>query len=429
MSESGARSDQMPQSHTRHSGKLLILLPGLCGAVASTFVAGVAAMRHDAGRPFGSLTQMQRMPGSDLPVHDALGLAPVADLAFAGWDIDDRSVLDAVYSSGVLEVGHVLKSQAELAEIRPMTAAFDPAYVKRIAGKHIKTGTRREMAEALREDIRTAMANAGADRAVMVWCGSTEKHNRPGPVHATLDAFEQGLDADDPSISPSQLYAYAALLEGVPYANGAPNLSADIGALEALAATRNVPIAGKDFKTGQTLLKTVIAPALRDRMLGVQGWFSTNILGNRDGEVLDEPDNFAAKEATKAGVFDGILDGERYPELYGDVHHKVRIEYYPPRGDNKESWDNIDLVGWLGYPMQLKINFLCRDSILAAPLVLDLALFLDAAGRAGWSGCQDWLGFYFKSPHIAPGGFVEHGLGAQHDALMDAMRALEALNR
>ncbi len=385
------------QPVTAHKGKLLVLTPGM-GAVSTTFMAGVEAIRRGQARPIGSLTQLQtirigkRSENKAPYIHELLDLAPLTDLCFAGWDVYPDDAYDAAARADVLRDRDLNPLADALHAIKPMAAAFDPAYVKRLDGPNVKpTRRKRALAEALREDIRGAMAAHGADRAVMVWCGSTEIYLTPAPCHMTIEAFEAGLDADDPAISPSQLYAYAAIMEGVPYANGAPNLSADFPALEQLAIDKGVPLAGKDFKTGQTLMKTILAPGFKSRMLGIAGWFSTNILGNRDGEILDDPESFKAKEVTKSGVLDSILQPELYPELYGDLYHKVRINYYPPRGDSKEGWDNIDIRGWLGYPMQIKVDFLCRDSILAAPIVLDLALFLDLAGRAGMSGIQEWL--------------------------------------
>ncbi|MCS7081486.1 MAG: inositol-3-phosphate synthase [Bacteroidota bacterium] len=411
-------------------GKLLVLLPGL-GAVATTFIAGVEAVRQGRARPFGSLTQMQtirlgrRSENRNPLIRDFLPLARLEDLVFGAWDIFPDDAFEAAVRAQVLEMRDLEPLEPFLRTIRPMPAVFDRRYVKRLDGPNKKQApNKRILAEMLREDIRRALAETGANRAVMIWCGSTEVYMRPAPCHESLEAFERGLEENDPAITPSQIYAYAALREGVPYANGAPNLSADIPALERLAEERGVPIAGKDFKTGQTFLKTVIAPGLKARMLGVRGWFSTNILGNRDGAVLDDLDSFRAKEATKSGVLSTILQPELYPELYGELYHKVDINYYPPRGDAKESWDNIDIFGWMGYPMQIKVNFLCRDSILAAPVVLDLALLLDLAGRAGLKGIQEWLSFYFKSPHVHPGHVPEHDLFIQHFRLKNTLRVL-----
>src|SRR5690606_7577149 len=373
----------VPHSVTPHDGKLLVLTPGL-GAVATTFIAGVELVRRGQARPFGSLSQMQtirlgrRSENRSPLVLDFCDLAPLDDLAFGGGAVFGDDAVDAARRADVLDAGHLAPLEDFLRTVRPMPAAFDRAYVRRLDGPNVKqAATKWDLAEALREDIRRRMDETGAARAVMVWCGSTEVYLRPAACHASVEAFEAGLRANDPAIAPSQLYAYAALREGVPYANGAPNLSADVPALEPLAEANGVPIAGKDFKTGQTLMKTILAPGMKARMLGISGWFSTNILGNRDGEVLDDADSFKAKEVTKSGVLDSILQPDVYPELYGDLYHKVRINYYPPRGDAKEGWDNVDIFGWLGYPMQIKVDFLCRDSILAAPIVLDLALFLD----------------------------------------------------
>ena len=412
-------------------GKLLVLLPGFCGAVATTFMAGVALVRTGAGRPIGSLSQMQtirlgarsenRMPR----IREFVPLAELSEMAFAGWDIHDETAYDAIVRNKVLRTEDAEACREEMAALRPMRAAFDPAWVRRLDGPHRKAETsKRALVDALRADIRDTMERTASTRAVMIWCGSTEVHQHATAAHLDRDAFEAALDRDDPSIPPSQLYAYAAIAEGIPYANGAPNLSADVPALEAFAEKRGVPIAGKDFKTGQTMMKTVLAPGFKARMLGMRGWFSTNILGNRDGEVLDDPGSFRAKEVTKSGVLDTILQPDVYPELYGDLFHKVRIEYYPPRGDAKEGWDNIDLVGWLDYPMQIKVDFLCRDSILAAPVVLDLALFLDLAARASLSGVQEWLSFYFKSPQTAPGHVTEHDLFIQHFRLKNTLRLI-----
>jgi len=414
-------------------GKLLVLTPGM-GAVSTTFIAGVEAVRRGRALPIGSLTQMQtirvgaRSENKNPLIKDLLPLARLDDLAFAGWDVFPDSAYEAARRAEVLSPHDLEPLKEALHEIRPMKAAFDPAYVRRLDGPNVKaTSSKRELAEALRHDIRQALAQSGATRAVMVWCGSTEVYLKPAACHVSIEAFEKGLDMNDPSIAPSQLYAYAAIKEGVPYANGAPNLSADNSALEDLAREHAVPLCGKDFKTGQTLLKTVLAPGFKARMLGVDGWFSTNILGNRDGEVLDDPDSFKAKEVTKSGVLDTIFQPEVYPDLYGKLYHKVRINYYPPRGDAKEGWDNIDIRGWMGYPMQIKVDFLCRDSILAAPIVLDLALFLDLAKRAGHRGIQEWLSFYFKSPHTPDGHVQEHDLFIQHMRLKNTLRVMAGI--
>ena len=415
---------------TPHEGKLLVLTPGL-GAVATTFVAGVEMVRQGGAQPVGSLSQMQtirlgaRSENRTPLIRDFCDIAPLDDLAFGAWDVHAADAYDAAVHAGVIDRHELAPMEDFLRTVRPMKAAFDQAYVRRLDGPNVKPkGTKMEWAEALREDIRRRLDETGAARAVMVWCGSTEVYLRPAPCHATVETFEEGLRADDPAISPSQLYAYAAVQEGVPYANGAPNLSADVPALERLAEEKGVPLAGKDFKTGQTLMKTMLAPGMKARMLGVNGWFSTNILGNRDGEVLDDADSFRAKEVTKSGVLDAILQPDVYPALYRDLYHKVRINYYPPRGDAKEGWDNIDIFGWLGYKMQIKVDFLCRDSILAAPIVLDLALFLDLAARAGRSGVQEWLSFYFKSPHVEEGHVPEHDLFIQHVRLKNTLRVM-----
>ncbi|MCC7077010.1 MAG: inositol-3-phosphate synthase [Acidimicrobiia bacterium] len=409
-------------------GRLLVFTPGL-GAVSTTFIAGVEAVRRGRARPFGSLAEMQtirlgkRSAGSSPAIRDVVPLAELTDLDFAAWDLFPDNAYDAARRADVLGRDDVEPFADFLGSIEPMSAAFDHSYVRNLDGPNVKTETNKfDLAEALRTDIRDALARPGVSRGVMVWCASTEVYLEPSACHSSLAAFEAGMKDNDPAIAPSQLYAYAAISEGVPYANGAPNLSADFPALEELAADRGVPIAGKDFKTGQTLMKTALAPAFKARMLGVRGWFSTNILGNRDGEVLDDPDAFKTKEVSKSGVLGTILEPESYPDLYGDLYHKVRINYYPPRGDAKEGWDNIDIFGWLGYPMQVKIDFLCRDSILAAPIVLDLALFLDLAARAGRSGIQEWLSFYFKSPHVLPGHLPEHDLYIQHMRLKNTLR-------
>jgi myo-inositol-1-phosphate synthase len=412
-----------------HQGKLLVLTPGM-GAVATTFIAGVESVRRGLSLPVGSVSQMQtirlgeRSANRNPLIKDLVSLPGLDDLVFAGWDVFGDDAYQAATRAQVLS-RETLEPLADfLHSIKPMPAVFEQNYVRRLDGPNVKAITNKwDQAQALRDDIRKAMDASGADRAVMIWCGSTEIYLRPTDCHLNLETFERGLKASDPAIAPSQIYAYAALMEGVPYANGAPNTSADTLALEALALDRGVPVAGKDFKTGQTLMKTILAPGLKSRMLGIQGWYSTNILGNRDGEVLDDPDSFKAKEVTKAGVLD-ILQKELYPQLYGDLYHKISINYYPPRGDAKEGWDNIDIFGWLGYPMQVKINFLCRDSILAAPIVLDLALFLDLSRRAGRSGIQEWLSFYFKSPHVAPGHVQEHDLSIQHFRLKNTLRLM-----
>jgi myo-inositol-1-phosphate synthase len=410
------------------TGKLGVLLVGL-GAVTTTFIAGVENIRRSRALPVGSLSQMATIrlgPRTDKrapKISEFVPLTDLSDLVFAAWDPIPDDAHTAAVKAGVLESHHIEPIAPFLKGIQPMPAAFDQQYVKRLQGTNVKKGkTKRELAEQLREDIRQFRKKSGVERVVMVWAASTEIFLAPGPVHQTLAAFEKAMDQNDPAIAPSMLYAYAALMENVPFANGAPNLTVDIPALERLAADRKVPIGGKDFKTGQTMMKTVLAPAFKARMLGLAGWYSTNILGNRDGEVLDDPDSFKTKEESKLGSLEYILQPDVYPELYGNVYHKVRINYYPPRGDNKEGWDNIDIFGWLGYPMQIKVDFLCRDSILAAPLVLDLALFFDLAQRAGLSGIQEWLSFYFKSPQAAHGLTPEHDLFIQQTKFKNTLR-------
>jgi len=411
-------------------GKLAVLLPGL-GAVATTTIAGVLLARQGLGAPIGSLTQMStirlgRRANDHAPkMSDFVPLARLEDLVFGGWDIFPDDAYASAITADVLRREHLELIRGELERIRPMPGVFYPEYVRRLCGTHVKSGrSKADMVEQLRDDVRRFMRDRECVRAVCVWCGSTETFTSPTRPHESIAAFERGLIDNDPGITNSQLYAWACLREGVPFANGAPNLCVDFPAAWHLAREREVPIAGKDFKTGQTLMKTVIAPALKARMLGVRGWFSTNILGNRDGEVLDDPESFRTKEASKLGVLDVILQPDMYPQLYGELFHKVRIEYYPPRGDAKEGWDNIDLLGWLGYAMQLKIDFLCRDSILAAPLVLDLALLLDFAHRAALRGTQEWLSFYFKSPMTAPGLKPEHDLFIQLMKLKNTLRLL-----
>jgi myo-inositol-1-phosphate synthase len=409
-------------------GKLGILLVGL-GAVSTTFIAGVLAIRKGLSKPVGSLTQMgtvrlgKRTENRSPRLADLVPLASLDDVVFGGWDIFSENCYEAARTAGVLEPGLLDRIKPELEAITPWPAVFDQRYVKRLSGSNVKTGRhKKDLADQVIADIRRFKAEHGLARLVMVWCGSTEVYLTESPAHQSIAAFEQALEANDCSIPSSMVYAYAAIKEGIPYANAAPNLSADVPALVALAAQTKAPIAGKDLKTGQTLIKTIIAPGLKARLLGVEGWYSTNILGNRDGEVLDDPESFRTKEESKKSVLDYILQPHLYPELYHDLHHVVRINYYPPRGDNKEGWDNIDLVGWLGYPMQLKINFLCRDSILAAPIVLDVALFLDLAKRAGMHGIQEWLSFYFKSPQHAPELYPEHDLFIQLMKLKNTLR-------
>jgi myo-inositol-1-phosphate synthase len=409
-------------------GKLGILLVGL-GAVSTTTIAGVLAVRKGLANPIGSLTQMgtlrlgKRTEGRSPRIKDTVPLVDLDNVVFGGWDIFEENANQAARTAGVLETSLLDQIKPELEAIKPMTAVFDQRYVKRLDGPNVKKGkNKKDLAEQLRADIRRFKADNGCDRLVMVWCGSTEVFMKESAAHQSIEAFEKALEANDPTIPSSMIYTYAALMEDVPYANGAPNLSVDVPAMMALAQQNKLPICGKDFKTGQTWIKTVIAPGVKARLLGVEGWYSTNILGNRDGEVLDDPESFKTKEESKKSVLDYILQPHLYPGLYKDLHHVVRINYYPPRGDNKEGWDNIDLVGWLGYKMQLKINFLCRDSILAAPIVLDLALFLDLAKRSGMSGIQEWLSFYFKSPMHAPGLYPEHDLFIQLMKLKNTLR-------
>ncbi len=411
-------------------GKLGVLLPGI-GAVSTTLAAGVHLIRKGLARPFGSVTQMQQMRLGKrtqprfVPIRELVPLAGLPDLVFGGWDIFPDNAYEAACGAGVVPPEMLAAVREELSSIVPWPAVFDRSYVRRLDGPHVKTApTKRHLAEALMKDIDDFRAAQRVERAVMLWCGSTEVYLQPSSTHQTLTAFEKGLERNAPEISPSMIYAYAALKSGVPFANGAPNLCVDIPALIDLSRENGLPIAGKDFKTGQTLMKTIIAPGLKARMLGLQGWFSTNILGNRDGEVLDDPGSFRSKEVSKASVLDAILQPEIYGELYGNYFHKIRIEYYPPRGDAKEGWDNIDIVGWLGQPMQIKINFLCRDSILAAPVALDLILFLDLARRAGLSGIQEWLSFYFKSPMARADLRPEHDLFIQHLKLTNTLRIL-----
>jgi myo-inositol-1-phosphate synthase len=411
------------------TGRLGVLTVGL-GAVSSTLIAGVELVKRGLGQPIGSLTQMdtirlgKRTDGRAPLIKDFVPLADLSDVVFGAWDPFPDDAYVAASRAGVLEGGkHIEQISDALRDVRPMKAAFDREYVKRIdADNTIGTINKRDMLNSIREDINRFREDKQCDRVVMLWAASTEIFIETGPAHQDIESFEAAIDRNDPTIAPSMLYAYAAILEGVPFANGAPNLTVDIPVLRDLAIERKVPISGKDFKTGQTLIKTVIGPMLRARMLGLSGWYSTNILGNRDGEVLDDPDNFKTKEESKLGVLEDILDPNSFPELYGDVYHKVRINYYPPRGDNKEGWDNIDIFGWLGYPMQLKIDFLCRDSILAAPLGLDLVLFSDLAQRAGLGGIQEWLSFYYKAPMVAPGLSPEHDLFVQLAKLKNTLR-------
>jgi myo-inositol-1-phosphate synthase len=411
-------------------GRLGLLLPGL-GAVATTLIAGVEAVKRGLAKPIGSLTQMgtvrlgKRSEARSPRIGELVPLAALEDLRFAAWDPFPDTAYDSALHARVVEPQLLETLREPLSAVAPMPAVFSPEYVRRINGPNVKKGANhRELGEALRDDIRRFLRDSGCARGVMLWCGSTESYIAPTAAHASLDRFESALERNDPSIPPSMIYAWAALQEGVPFANGAPNLTVDVPALEELARARALPIAGKDFKTGQTLMKTVLAPMLKARMLGLSGWFSTNILGNRDGEVLEDPGSFRTKELSKLSALEHILQPHLYPDLYGHFDHMVRINYYPPRGDNKESWDAIDIVGWLGYPMQIKVNFLCRDSILAAPVALDVALFLDLARRAGLSGIQEWLSFYFKSPMHADGLYPEHDLFIQLAKLKNTLRHL-----
>jgi myo-inositol-1-phosphate synthase len=401
------------------------------GAVSTTTIAGVLAVRRGLAPPIGSLTQMgtvrlgKRTEGRSPLIKDFVPLASLSDVVFGGWDIFEDNSYEAAKTAGVLEEDLLNQIRPELEAIKPMPAVFDRRYVKRLDGPNVKKGkNKKDLADQLGEDMRRFKEENHCDRLVMIWCGSTEVFLTESPAHASLAALEKALEANDDSIPSSMVYAYAAIKEGIPYANAAPNLSADIPALIELAGTTGSPLAGKDLKTGQTLIKTIIAPGLKARLLGVEGWYSTNILGNRDGEVLDDPESFKTKEESKKSVLDYILQPNLYPELYKDLCHVVRINYYPPRGDNKEGWDNIDIFGWLNYKMQLKVNFLCRDSILAAPIVLDVALFLDLAKRAGMEGIQEWLSFYFKSPMHAAGLYPEHDLFIQMMKLKNTLRFL-----
>ena len=418
-------------------GKLGVMIPGM-GAVATTFVAGVEAVRKGIAKPIGSLTQMgtirlgKRTEGRSPKIKEFVPLAALDDLVFTGWDIFEDNMYEAASKAGVLDRYLLEQIKPFMQSIQPRKAVFDHNYVKKIDGPNVKKGKNKmDLAEQLRDDIRQFRKTSGASRLVTIWCGSTETFIEPSEVHQSVKAFEKGLAQNDENIAPSMIYAYAALSEGVPFANGAPNLTVDIPAIYELSRRNQAPICGKDFKTGQTLMKTILAPGFKARLLGVSGWYSTNILGNRDGEVLDDPGSFKTKEESKLGVLDHILQPELYPELYKDIFHKVRINYYPPRGDNKEGWDNIDIFGWLGYPMQIKVDFLCRDSILAAPIVLDLIMFLDLAQRTPelkGIGIQEWLSFYFKSPMSAPGLYPEHDLFIQSMKLKNTLRHLRGEN-
>jgi myo-inositol-1-phosphate synthase len=419
-----------PPKIAEATGKLGVLLVGM-GAVSTTTIAGVLAVRRGLAKPIGSLTQMgtvrlgKRTEGRSPLIKDFVPLASLNDIVFGGWDIFEEDSYEAAKTAGVLEPALLDQIKTELQAIKPWPAVFDRQYVKRLDGPNVKKGkNKKDLAEQLRDDIQRFKEQHKLDRLVMVWCGSTEVYLTESEAHSSVAAFERALEANDVSIPSSMIYAYAAIKEGIPYANAAPNLSADVPALLELADKAGSPVAGKDLKTGQTLIKTIVAPGLKSRLLGVEGWYSTNILGNRDGEVLDDPESFKTKEESKKSVLDYILQPNLYPDLYEKLCHVVRINYYPPRGDNKEGWDNIDIFGWLGYPMQLKINFLCRDSILAAPIVADVALFLDLAQRAGMSGIQEWLSFYFKSPMHAPELYPEHDLFIQSMKLKNTLRFL-----
>tara|TARA_B100001750_G_scaffold170402_1_gene138787 strand:+ start:50 stop:1354 length:1305 start_codon:yes stop_codon:yes gene_type:complete len=411
-------------------GKLGVLIPGM-GAVASTFIAGVEAIKQGIAKPIGSMTQMgtirlgKRTENRSPIIKDFVPLFDFDNLVFGGWDINEENLYEIALRNGVLEKTLIDSVRKPLEDYTVMKGVFDKKYVKKLDGDWVKNGKNKmDLAKQIMDDIYSFNSENNVTDNVMIWCGSTEIFLEPSDVHSSLKKFEEGLKKNDPGIAPSMIYAYAALKMGIPYANGSPNLSVDIPALSELALEKNTPIAGKDFKTGQTLMKTILAPGLRARQLGIRGWFSTNILGNRDGEVLDDPDSFKTKEESKLSVLDSVLQPELNPELYKDLYHKVRINYYPPSGDNKEGWDNIDIFGWLGYPMQIKIDFLCRDSILAAPIVLDLVLFLNLAQRAGMKGIQEWLSFYFKSPMTLPELYPEHDLFVQLAKLKNTLRHL-----
>jgi myo-inositol-1-phosphate synthase len=409
-------------------GKLGILIPGL-GAVATTFIAGVEATKKNLGLPIGSLTQLgrirlgKRTENKNPLIKEFVPLTDLEDIVFGGWDLHGQNCYEIACKSRVFDNQLVDKLKTQLEAIKPMTAVFDQNYVKNLSGPHVKSGKNKmDLAEQVMKDIDTFIEKNGLERAVMLWCGSTEIYIEISEVHKTIEKFEEGLKNNDEGISPSMIYAYASIKKGIPFMNGAPNLTVDCPALIKLSKDLNVPIGGKDFKTGQTLIKTIIAPGLRSRLLGVEGWFSTNILGNLDGKVLDDPGSFKTKEESKLSVLETILDGKKYPKLYGDLYHKIRINYYPPRGDNKESWDNIDIVGWMGYKMQIKINFLCRDSILAAPVALDLCLFADLASRSDMGGIQEWLSFYWKSPQTKAGLPAIHALFQQQAKMENTLR-------
>ena len=418
-----------PRTIAPADGKLGVLTVGL-GAVATTLIAGVELSKRGLGKPFGSMTQMgtirigKRTDDNTKLVKDFVPLARLEDIVWGAWDVFPDDAYVSASRAGVLEQGKHIEAIADtLRDVRPMKAAFERKYARNLTGEHTMGDiSKREMLNAIRADINRFRDEKKVDRLVMIWCASTEIYIEPGPAHQNVESLEKAIDANDETISPSMLYAYAAILEGVPFANGSPNLAVDTPVLRELATKMNVPISGKDFKTGQTLMKTVLAPMVKARQLGVSGWYSTNILGNRDGEVLDAPENFKTKEESKLGVLEDILEPAKNPDLYGNIFHKVQINYYPPRGDNKEGWDNIDIFGWMGYDMQIKVNFLCRDSILAAPLALDLVLYSDLAQRAGLGGIQEWLSFYYKSPQVAPGLYPEHDLFIQLTKLKNTLR-------
>lgn len=415
-------------------GKLGVMIPGM-GAVATTFVAGVEAVRKGLASPIGSLTQMgtirlgKRTEGRSPKISEFVPLSSLDDMMFTGWDIFEDNMYEAAMKAGVLEKELINQVKPFLSSVKPNKAVFDKNYVKKLDGPNVKKGKNKmDLAEQVREDIRSFKKTSGAERLVTIWCGSTETFIKPSEVHQTVKGFEKAMTENHEDIAPSMIYAYASLMEGVPYANGAPNLTTDVPAMHELSRRMEAPICGKDYKTGQTLMKTILAPGFKARMLGMSGWFSTNILGNRDGEVLDDPGSFKTKEESKLSVLEHILQPQLYPELYGNICHKVRINYYPPRGDNKEGWDNIDIFGWLGYPMQIKVDFLCRDSILAAPIVLDVVLFMDLAKRSAelkGLGIQEWLSFYFKSPMTAPGLYPEHDLFIQLMKLKNTLRHMK----
>ena len=419
---------EKPAKIASPKGKLGVLLPGM-GAVSTTFMAGVELVRNGHAQPVGSLTQLgtirlgKRTDNRSPLIHKFVPLAELDNLVFGGWDVFKDNAFEAASKAGVLSKEHLVKVKPFLSKIKPMKAAFDKEYVKKLDGNHVKKAKNKyELALQIKEDIANFRKSSRASRLVTCWCGSTEVFIRPEEVHSTPERFVEAMKNNHPAIAPSMLYAWASVTSGVPFANGAPNLTVDIPAIQNLALDYNVAICGKDFKTGQTMMKTVLAPAFKARMLGLEGWYSTNILGNRDGEVLDDPGSFKTKEESKLGALEYILQPKLYPQLYGKIHHKVRINYYPPRGDNKEGWDNIDIFGWLSYPMQIKVDFLCRDSILAAPIVLDLVIFLDLAQRAGFRGIQEWLSFYFKSPMTGPELYPEHDLFIQSMKLKNTLR-------